>query len=163
MELLVLWVLWTIICPKVWNLRQKGDRKKTKEGVEEQNNEEDGEIVKTQKKCKSCGLLGHVQRSHHACLMNKKNLVIQTGKLRFFSVPETTVEHVTIKFSFSHIYLYHKREHYHPTNGGNHLPTNHLHRKWKFWCWWWRPHIGPIFDWDFWPFGRVDFGYLGIC
>ena len=43
-------------------------------------NGKDNKNDKTVKKCKSCGLEGHVRRSHRACLHNKKNLVLQTGK-----------------------------------------------------------------------------------
>ena len=33
-----------------------------------------------EKVCKSCGLKGHVRKSHHACLKNPKNGILKTGK-----------------------------------------------------------------------------------
>ena len=53
------------------NKRKSTKRRKKKKG-------ENNDIPK---KFKSCSLEGHARRSHHVCLMNKKNQIIVTGKL----------------------------------------------------------------------------------
>ena len=75
----VLSVWWQITTTKrkMNQQRQHNDKGKKKENNENANSE---------KKCKHCGLVGHVRRSHLSCLKNKKKLVTVTGKLRLFYI-----------------------------------------------------------------------------
>ena len=62
------------------NTSNKGENEKEKKTMEKGKNENDV------KKCKFCGLVGHVRRSYRSCLQNKKNLIVQTGKLLLYRV-----------------------------------------------------------------------------
>ena len=61
--------------------KTKKTKKEKKEKAKSAGETDDGKNANNVKKCKSCGLVGHVRTSHHACLKNKKNLIMQTGKI----------------------------------------------------------------------------------